>query len=149
MAFSYNYNQSIGYLTGLASRLLSNMLAMRLQEADIDMTAEQWAAIIVLLNGGAMTQGQLGEQLHLEKSSVSRLIDGLERRDWIARTRDPKDNRQNLVTPTPKVLNTAEHCAAIARDILEKAQLGMTADEMLLCRSLLSRIIKNLRELTG
>ena len=146
--FSYDHNRSLGYLTGLASRLLSSILARRFQEADIDMTAEQWGAILVLLNGGAMTQGQLGERLCLEKSSVSRLTDGLERRGWIVRTKQPKDNRQKLVTPTPKVLDTAEHCATIARAILEEAQLGMTEDEMLVCRSFLSRIITNLRILT-
>ncbi len=148
MMFSYDHNKSLGYLTGLASRLLSNTLAMRFQEADIDMTAEQWGAIIVLLNDGAMNQGQLGERLYLEKSSVSRLTDGLENRGWIVRTKNPKDCRQKLVAPTPKVLDTAEHCATIARAILEEAQLGMTEDEMLVCRSFLSRIINNLRELT-
>ena len=118
--FSYDHNRSLGYLTGLASRLLSSILARRFQEADIDMTAEQWGAILVLLNGGAMTQGQLGERLCLEKSSVSRLTDGLERRGWIVRTKDPKDSRVKLVTPTPKVLDTAEHCATIARTVLEE-----------------------------
>jgi len=147
MTFSYDHNQSLGYLTGMASRLLSNILAMRFQEADIDMTAEQWGAILVLLNGEAMTQGQLGERLCLEKSSVSRLTDGLERRGWIIRTQDPKDSRQKLVTPTTKVLDTAEHCATIARAVLEEAQLGMTEDEMLVMRSLLSRITTNLRGL--
>jgi len=148
MTFSYDHNQSLGYLTGLASRLLSNILAMRLHEAGIDMTAQQWGAIIVLLNGEAMTQGQLGEQLHLEKSSVSRLTNGLEKRGWIERTTDPNDSRQRIVTPTPKALETAERCATTARAILAEAQRGMTEDEMSVLRSLLSRAITNLRELT-
>lgn len=148
MIFSYDHNQSLGYLTGLASRMFNKILAIRFQEAGIDMTAEQWGAILILLNGEAMTQGQLGERLYLEKSSVSRLTDGLERRGWIIRIKDPKDSRQKLVMPTPKVLDTAEHCAAIARAVLKEAQLGMTENEMLVCRSLLSRIITNLEELT-
>ena len=131
----------------MANRLLSNTLAARFQAADIDMTAEQWGAILVLLNGDATTQGQLGERLCLEKSSVSRLLDGLERRGWVVRTRDPKDSRQKCVTPTPKVMETAEHCAVIARDVLEEAQRGMTEDEQLVCRSFLSRITENLNEM--
>lgn len=145
--FSYDHNKSLGYLTGLASRLLSNMLGKRFQEAGIEMTAEQWGAIILLLNGNAMTQGQLGERLYLEKSSVSRLVDGLERRGWIVRTKSAGDNRHKLVSPTPKALETAERCAAIARGILEEAQRGMTEDEQLVCRSFLSRIIANIGEL--
>lgn len=111
------------------------------------MTAEQWGAILVLLNGEAMTQGQLGEQLHLEKSSVSRLTDRLEKRGWVSRTNDPGDSRQKIVTPTQKAQDTVEHCATIARAILQDAQAGMSEDEMLLLRSLLSRLVINLRNM--
>jgi len=145
--FSYDHNKSLGYLTGLASRLLSNMLGKRFHEADIEMTAEQWGAILLLLNDDAMTQGQLGERLYLEKSSVSRLVNGLERRGWVVRTKSSGDSRQKLVSPTLKALETAERCAVIARAVLEEAQHGMTEDEQLVCRSFLSRIIANLGEL--
>ena len=101
--------------------------------------------IILLLNSDAMTQGQIGERLYLEKSSVSRLVGGLERRGWVARTKSPGDSRQKMVTPTPKALETAERCAVIARSILKEAQRDMTEDEQLVCRSFLSRIIANLR----
>jgi len=144
MTFSYDHNQSLGYLTGITSRLLNNTLATRFKAAGIDMTSEQWGAIIILHNEGAMTQGQLGERLHLEKSSVSRLTNGLERRGWIERSKDPNDSRQRLVTATPKALDTAERCATIARAIHEVAQHGMNEAEMLATRSLLARIIKNL-----
>ena len=149
MVFTYDHNQSLGYLTGVASRLLSNLLAQHLRDAGIDLTAEQWGAIIVLHNGEAMTQGQLGERLHLEKSSVSRLINGLERRGWLARTQDPNDSRQRIVTLTSMALETAERCATIARAILEDAQRGLTEEEMLILRSLLSRTIANLRGLAN
>lgn len=146
MVFNYDYNKSLGYLTGLTSRLLSNTLAARFQAANIDMTAEQWGAILVLLNDGAITQRQLGEQLCLEKSSVSRLLEGLERRNWIVRTKNPKDSRQKLVSPTPKVLETVEHCSNIARSILKDAQRGMTEEEQLVCQSTLLHIISNLNK---
>ena len=146
MVFSYDRNKSLGNLAGLASRLLSHTLAMRLQAADIDMTAEQWGAILVLLNSDGITQKQLGEKLYLEKSSVSRLLAGLERRGLIVRTTDPKDSRQKLVTPTSKALDTANRCAVIARTVLQDAQRGMTEEEQLVCRSFLSRIIANLDE---
>ena len=91
MKVSYDRHKSLGYLAGLASRLMSNTLGKRFQQAGIDMTAEQWGAILVLAGGDALTQGKIGEKLFLEKSSVSRLADGLERRGWIVRTRDPDD----------------------------------------------------------
>lgn len=143
--FSYDHNKSLGYLAGLTSRLLNNALGKRFQQAGLELTAEQWGAIILLLNSDAMTQGQLGEQLFLEKSSVSRLVGGLERRGWVVRTKSPGDNRHKLVSPTPKALKTGERCAAIAREVLGQAQRGLTEDEQLVCRSFLTRIIANLR----
>jgi MarR family multiple antibiotic resistance transcriptional regulator len=145
--FSYDHNKSLGYLSGLASRLLNKMLGKRFQEAGIKLTAEQWGVIILLLNSDAMTQGQLGERLYLEKSSVSRLVAGLERRGWVVRTKSPVDSRHKLVSATPKALEMAERCAVIARTILKEAHRGMTEDEQLVCRTVLSRIIANLQEL--
>lgn len=145
--FAYDHNKSLGYLASLASRLLSNMLGKRFQEEGIELTAEQWGVIILLLNSDAMTQGQLGERLYLEKSSVSRLVGGLERRGWVVRTKSPDDHRHKLVSPTPMARETAERCAAIARGVLGDAQHGMTEDEQLVCRSFLSRIIANMGKL--
>lgn len=141
---AYDHHQALGFLTGLASRLLSNRLVTRFREADIDMTAEQWGAILLLLNDDATTQGQLGERLGLEKSSASRLVDGLETRGWITRTTDRADARKRLLAPTPKTLKATEACAGIARSVLAEAQRGMTADERLVCQTLLSRVIANL-----
>ncbi len=148
MGFDYDHNKSLGYLTGLVSRLLSNALVTQFQAAGIDMTAEQWGAVVVLLNGGAITQGQLGERLCLEKSSVSRMVEGLERHDWIVRTKNPKDSRQKLVTPTPKVLEKVECCSNIARTILKDAQQGMNEEEQLACQAALIKIISNLDKKT-
>ncbi|MGD9826032.1 MarR family winged helix-turn-helix transcriptional regulator [Desulfobacter sp.] len=146
MVFDYDHNKSLGYLSGLANRLLSNTLAAQFQAANIDMTAEQWGAIIILLNEGAITQRQLGERPYLEKSSVSRLLEGLERRNWIVRTKNPKDSRQKLVTPTPKVLETVERCSNIAKTILKDAQRGLTEEEQSACQAALLHIISNLNK---
>ncbi len=146
MTFSYNHKTSLGYLTGIASRRLSHTLALRFQAEGIDMTAEQWGTILILLNGDAVTQAEIGSQLLLEKSSVSRLLDGLERRGWITRTRDLKDSRQKRVSPTPKVFKTAERCAVIAENVIEEALCGMTEQEKSDCLSALTRIITNLTQ---
>ena len=149
MAFSYNHKTSLGYLTGISGRLLSRTLAQRFQAEGIDMTAEQWGTILILLNGDAVTQAQIGSELLLEKSSVSRLLDGLERRGWITRTRDLKDSRLKRVCPTPRVFEVVERCAVIAENVIEEAMHGMTGKERSDCLSSLMRIIGNLTDSTG
>ena len=50
-------------------------------------------ALMALSVGAPMSQQELAEQLHLEKSTVSRLITHLEKRGWVKRVRDPHDTR--------------------------------------------------------
>lgn len=143
----YDQKQSLGHLTGLASRLFNNLLTTRFQQAGIDMTAEQWGIILVLLNENAVTQKQIGELLYLEKSSVSRSIDGLEKREWIERKKDPGDSRKKIVTLTARAVQIAERCSSIARGVLEDAQRQLDENEVVVNQKHLSVVIGNLRDL--
>lgn len=50
-------------------------------------------ALMALAAEAPMSQQVLAEQLHLEKSTVSRLIKHLEQRGWVKRVRDLHDTR--------------------------------------------------------
>jgi DNA-binding MarR family transcriptional regulator len=50
-------------------------------------------ALMALSAEASMSQQVLAEQLHLEKSTVSRLIKHLEQRGWVKRVRDLHDTR--------------------------------------------------------
>jgi DNA-binding MarR family transcriptional regulator len=56
-------------------------------------------ALTVLLDGPTSQSG-LGRQLRLPKSSVTRLVDGLAGRGWVARAPGPHDGRVRLVSLT-------------------------------------------------
>ena len=144
MDTTYHRKKSVGHLTALANRLSNNLLNKRFQDAGIAMTAEQWGALLVLFNGDALTQRQLGEQLYLEKSSVSRLVDGLEKHGWVVRTKKSGDGRNKFVSLTAKAHDAANSCAGIAREVLEMAQRGLSEEERLVGQAFLAKIIANL-----
>lgn len=54
-------------------------------------------ALIELRAVGVLTQAELARRLGLDKSTVSRLVAGLEARDWISRQPSPDDRRAHLV----------------------------------------------------
>ncbi|HEY8544977.1 MAG TPA: MarR family transcriptional regulator, partial [Acidimicrobiales bacterium] len=54
-------------------------------------------ALAVLDEQGALPQGRLAGELGLTKSTVSRLVDQLERRGWARRQVGEGDGRQRLV----------------------------------------------------
>ena len=61
--------------------------------ADFSISLSEMFALMALVAGAPMSQQVLAERLHLEKSTVSRLIKHLEQRGWVKRARDLHDTR--------------------------------------------------------
>ena len=65
-------------------------------------SASEARALIELVAAKGIAQGQLGGLLSLEKSTVSRLAAGLERKGWIRRGRDEDNQRYIRLYLTPE-----------------------------------------------
>lgn len=76
-------------------------------------------ALMALSAEEPMSQQALAEQLHLEKSTVSRLIKHLEQRGWVKRVRDSHDTRMFRLH-----LSDAGHeqASRLARSLAERHQ---------------------------
>ena len=76
-------------------------------------------ALIALSAEAPISQQVLAEQLHLEKSTVSRLIKHLEQRGWVKRVRDLHDTRMFRLH-----LSEAGHeqASRLARSLAERHQ---------------------------
>ena len=80
-------------------RLFSEFLqALGLHRPDqvptgFDLSLSEMFALLALSAGAPVSQQALSEQLHLEKSTVSRLVGHLEQRGWVKRVRDLHDTR--------------------------------------------------------
>lgn len=143
----FDQTRSLGHLTGLAGRLFNTLLTRRFAAAGIDMTAEQWGVVVLLLNHHTMTQRELVEALYLDKSSVSRSIKGMEKRGWVISRPGEDDARQRWVSLSPEAQSVAERCAEIANSVLRDAQQGITDADLSDSLDGLSAVITNLRNL--
>jgi DNA-binding MarR family transcriptional regulator len=78
-------------------RLLRRMVQRGLLEPHdhdgVVASASEVFALGELAEAGPLSQQELGARLGLEKSTVSRLAAGLERRGWLLRERDPGNRR--------------------------------------------------------
>ena len=66
------------------------------------LSSSEARALIELVAARGISQGQLGTLLGLEKSTVSRLATGLERKGWIKRGRDEANQRYIRLYLTPE-----------------------------------------------
>src|SRR5262249_62060477 len=68
----------------------------------LPVSASEARALIELLAARGIAQGQLAVLLGLEKSTVSRLAAGLERKGWLRRGRDEENQRFMRLYLTPE-----------------------------------------------
>jgi DNA-binding MarR family transcriptional regulator len=64
-------------------------------------------ALVELAQDDGLTQSELGTQLRLEKSTITRLVGQLLARGWLERERHPSDGRAVLLHLTPRGLQAA------------------------------------------
>jgi DNA-binding MarR family transcriptional regulator len=90
------------------------------------LTPQSWAVLQHLAHAGPLTIGEAARHLGRAQSVVSEIMDGLERKDLVARVRDGRDRRRTLVW-----LTDAAHAEmADARRVLEHARLEAAMREM-------------------
>jgi DNA-binding MarR family transcriptional regulator len=70
--------------------------------ADPPVSASEARALIELISARGIAQGELAGLLGLEKSTVSRLAAGLERKGWVRRGRDGDNQRYVRLYLTPQ-----------------------------------------------
>lgn len=90
---------------GLADALRPSVmrLARRLRQMrddSLDLNSNQLSAMAVLLNGGDQLMGVLAAAEKIQPPSMTRIVNGLEERGYVARRPDPSDRRRCLVTLT-------------------------------------------------
>ncbi len=62
----------------------------------------QYVALLTLFMHGSLAEGELARMLHLNPSTMSRMIYALEERGWVRCERDPSDRRRVMVSFAPQ-----------------------------------------------
>ena len=65
-----------------------------------DVSVSQCYALEELVRRGGMTLNDLAARLYLDKSTASRVVDALERKGYVTRSRHPEDRRAVLLEAT-------------------------------------------------
>ncbi|GAA3154020.1 hypothetical protein GCM10010466_51180 [Planomonospora alba] len=82
-----------------------------------------------LADAGTLSQQELAARLGLEKSTVSRLAAGMERRGWLSRDRDPANRRLYRLRLTGDGLAAAHQVGADLRAVHAGLFAGLTETE--------------------
>ena len=108
----------------------------------VGLTYPQYLVMLVLWEKGCMPVKTIGEQLDLDSGTLSPLLKRLEQAGLIDRARDPKDERQVIVSLTEKGAGMKVQVDTIMGAIGEAT--GCDLDEIASLRERLQRLRANL-----
>ena len=146
MPENYRLENSLGYIMGRAARGLGARLNRNFNEAGYDVTCEQWGVLINLGKKNGQSQHDLAATACKDKTSMTRLIDGLEKRKLVVRTPDKEDRRQKLIFLSIKGKELQNELLHIVEKTLAEAQQNIPHGEMDICKKVLCRVYDNLAD---
>ena len=66
-------------------------------QSDLDVTPEQWVVLFRLYEREGLTQSELGDRTVKDKTTVTRILDRLEKKGLLYRRRDTRDRRSQRI----------------------------------------------------
>lgn len=141
----HNLENSLGYLIGRAGRALANHLNHNFVNAGHDVTCEQWAVLTNLWQKNGQSQQDLAGTTCKDKTSMTRLVDNMEKKNLVVRIPNKEDKRQKLIYLTAKGRNLRNKLFKVVQQTLDEAQRNINIKDLALCKDVLRKVYENLK----
>jgi DNA-binding MarR family transcriptional regulator len=132
---------SLGYYLSKAR----NVLAERMDRAvePLGLTSSQIGVILLLSCGRAHTPYELSRAMSYDSGSMTRMLDRLEKKGFIARSRSDADRRMIELKLTPQGKDAAKVLPGIGATVLNEQLRGFSGADLATLIDLLNRFIAN------
>lgn len=137
----------MGVYLNQAHFLFKQCFLTELVANNVDLTPEQYLLIDLLWDEGPLTQQEIANQMQKDKNSITKLIDGLEKKGYVFRETDTEDRRKNLVVVTKMGQAKKQEITRIAIDAADNILSGIPTDELDTVVEVLNKLNKNMKNL--
>ena len=134
-------DESIGYLIKRVRSMLSNAIEREISVHDI--TYEQWGVLIAILKERGDTAAVLARGMDCDTGSMTRMLDRLEAKGLIVRTRSTDDRRRVQLELTPDGRRLADRLVEAIVKVLNRHLDGFSVDELGTFKGFLRRMLAN------
>lgn len=142
----FDPTESAGFLVGRVAHALKLRVQEFLDDAGIDMSAEEISILTVLAHlDGPERMKPLSEKLGRDATTVSRQVAGLEEAGLLERSPCPDDGRATVVAITKAGSKLVEQTIPLILALRGRAMKGISKAEAKTLVNVLSRMLNNLK----
>ena len=129
-------------------RLMRQILSATASEVSrelepLGLTEAQWMPLFKLSEAGCATSSELARECRTDAGATTRMIDRLEEKGFLQRTRSQADRRVVKVALTPEGQAAARHIPAVLCQVQNELLRGFSAEEFETLRHYLRRMLDN------
>lgn len=124
-------------------------LGRRFEAAGHRVSAEEWAVLVLLWRADGQTPGALAEATIRDRTTVTRLVDGMANKKFVVRKTDGDDRRRSLVCLSQKGQSLQDVLVPIAKTMIAECCEGLSAREIKQTVSTLRTMTNNLLAVAG
>jgi DNA-binding MarR family transcriptional regulator len=128
------------YLVALAHRTLIKEINRRLKQAGLEVSGVQIVILFLLKGRDGQPMSRLGRALGTDNSTVTRLVDRMERSGHVARRQSPTDRRVSQVWLTDRGMQAREEAKVVVRAFNDEIRQTMSAAELATFKVVLTRL---------
>ena len=92
--------KDIAFYVNILNSRIKKCFFVRLQENGINITPEQYLVMDILWDKQSLSQQNIADVIQKDKNSVTKIIDSLEKKNFVSRVVDKKDRRINRIELT-------------------------------------------------
>lgn len=140
----YQPEDSVAYL--MRQILIANAGSIEQALEPFALTNAQWMPMLKLHRRKASTAAELARDCHIDAGAMTRMLDRLEDKAFIRRTRSSQDRRVVHIELTPEGQDTARHIPGVICDVQNASLRGFSHAELETLQSLLRRVLANAQE---
>lgn len=141
---TYSFEESLGHLTSQASRMILKRINQELARRELPLTSDQFSTLVYVWNQNGQPQYTLAESLNKDKTTMTRMLAGLESAGLIVRLPGSTDAREKNVFLTDRGNQMMQDVTQVVQEVLENAMAGIEEADIDICKNVLRKFYGNL-----
>ena len=139
----------MGMLLSMAYRSMTRRFVHNTHESGLDISLDQWMVLGPIWQLKNPSHKDLSEFCLKDKTSISRIVDTLEKKNLVLRVNDQLDQRMKRVVLTQEGKQLFNHVVPIMEKTREEVRQGISDSEIDAFKRVLLQINKNLNPENG
>lgn len=144
-----DYSNEIMPWISRTAKMLDHYHSKKLREKGFDITKEQWVLLRILSHHNGVSQNEVACFSNRDKTTMTRLVNTMEKKNLIARIPSVEDKRINLLYLTKQGEKMLEDTYPIVENLMGELREGLSQDEIATLIKGLKIIQDNIKDTNG